>query len=118
MHEAPSIEFSFVHELPKKKKLRAVAAVEFIQLLKAAFSQHGAVIPKALAAKFLGISPQRVHQLCESGTLVTVEIDGHGFVTEDSLVAFGKSERKTGRPPRLKSAADALEIAKEYAADE
>jgi hypothetical protein len=58
-------------------------------------------VPQIVAAKLLGVSKQRVNQIVQDGRLETVDVCGERFILEDSLVAFCKLERKSGRPINL-----------------
>jgi hypothetical protein len=60
----------------------------------------GNLIPLTLAAKCLDLSRSRVDDLVRDGRLKRVDIDGHVFLTENSIVECAKIERKNGRPPK------------------
>jgi hypothetical protein len=61
----------------------------------------GTVVPPVLAAKLLGISRQRVWELANDGKLERIEFEGHSFISENSIVALAKTERKAGRPFKI-----------------
>lgn len=98
MFEAAVNEFPFVVELPKKEKSRLAKVWEMVKELQAVTAEKGDMIPGALGAKALGVSHERMRQLITSGKLDGVRIDGHVFVSVNSVVAYAQSERKTGRP--------------------
>lgn len=102
---AAAIEFPFVEKLPKREKSRIQKAWDLVSALNKAQQEKGNLIPYGLAAKVLGVSATRITELRRLGTLDSVEIDGHVFVSEHSLIAFAKSERKAGRPPKLPQSA-------------
>jgi hypothetical protein len=59
------------------------------------------LMPIAFAAKIAGVSRQRIDDLVERGQVERVVLNGHPFVTEESFIAWAKSERKAGRPFKL-----------------
>jgi len=97
MHEITVNEFPFVAELPKREKSKVAKAWEFFQELREVVRAHGAVIPLPLAAELVGVSRTRVSQLAHQGRFECVEIHGHLYLTEESVIAFAKSERVNGR---------------------
>lgn len=107
MFEAAATDFPFVAELPKREKSRAVQVWEAFRELSRIAETEGAPIPQAFAAKLLGISHQRVSELANEGRLKTCDVNGVRFVTENSVVAYAKSERKAGRPVKLDEEAQA-----------
>lgn len=115
--DATVAEFPFVATLPKREKSRLQTFWEQFEVMKAAMDAHGSLVPATFAARLLGVSKQRVHQLTEAGKLQCIEVNGHSFITEDSMVALAKSERKAGRPPHIKSFADCVEVGIEAACD-
>lgn len=98
MLEADVAEFPFTAELPKRERTRLQTLWDNLAEIRAVVESKGMVIPASLAAKVLGVSRQRVFQLIEDGRLENVEMNGHNFVTEASVIQFAKAERKTGRP--------------------
>lgn len=114
MIDAGTLEMPFLADLPKREKSRLQAAWEIVEEIKRLSAEQGALVPPGLAATCLGVSHQRVWELCNLGTLQRVEIAGHGYVTEDSLLAFAKSERKAGRPPKVPSNKELLKAAVEH----
>lgn len=105
-------EFPFVSEVTRQRA--KPGSWDALKALKAAYETGGAWVPAGLAKNLLGVSQQRVQQLCESGTLEAKRIEGHLFITETSLVAFAKSERRNGRPPKAKGIVDAIKAAYAY----
>lgn len=98
MFEAAASDFPFVAELPKREKSKVVQLWDAIQDMRRIYETEGLLIPQPLAAKLLGLSRQRVHQLGNEGRLMVVTVNDHPFVTENSVLAYAKSERKAGRP--------------------
>lgn len=117
MFETAAIEFPFVERLPKREKSRLQKAWDLFQEAKAAQDKHGFLVPERLAAKVAGVSQQRISQLRQAGVLLTVDIDEHPFITEDSLVEWMKSERKRGRPPKVQTASECWQAAREFASE-
>lgn len=114
MFDAVAIEFPFVDRLPKREKNRVQRAWDVVERMRVAQSEHGLLLPFMLVAKLAGVSTQRVSQLTQSGSLRVVEIDGHPFITENSLVEWVKTERKAGRPPKVVSTPeDCWKVARE-----
>lgn len=75
--------------------------------------REGMLVPVMLAAKVLNVSRTRIDQLVEAGSLNRIEVDGHVFLTENSVVAFAKTERKAGRPSKPSfTLSDAMDAAK------
>lgn len=107
-------EFPFVQGLPVREKSRIGKAWDVVSHMREAQARHGLLIPERLAAKLAGVSWQRIGQLANLDRLKRVYIDGHPFITEDSLVAWLKSERKSGRPSKVvASVGDCLRVAVE-----
>ena len=103
--EIDAAEFPFVGELPKREAKRTLSlwetAEEFFKLLE----QHGPPISFALAAKLLGVSKQRIHELNALGRFhVITSPDGKKVITGKSFVAFAEQERHSGRPTKLETA--------------
>lgn len=93
-----TMEMPFMANLPKREKKAVMGAWEelheFCEMVKA----DGAVIPVGFAARVLNVSRQRVYELINQERLKVVSLGGHNFVTADSLVEWGRGERKAGRP--------------------
>lgn len=94
-------EFSFMADLPVREKSRVVKVWEQFQKLKQIERERGSIVSPGFAAKLLDVSKQRVSQLLQRGRLERVDVDGHPFVTEASIVQYAKEERKGGRPRKL-----------------
>lgn len=101
MFEAEVLEFPFAASLPKREKSRLQKCWELLGRMNEISETEGNLIPLMLGAKCLGISRTRVDQLVADGRLKRVDIDGHVFLTENSIVECAKVERKEGRPPKL-----------------
>jgi len=105
-------EFPFVSEMPKREKSKVAKIWDQFQELSRLQKTHGILIPQAMAAKMLSVSPQRVWQFVEEGRLEFVEMNGIRFVTENSIVEFARVQRKEGRPPgRIVDAAEKGNVA-------
>jgi hypothetical protein len=102
--------------LPKREKGRVARALDLLQEMKAVVAEKGPLVPPKFAGKILAVSESRVHQLMDAGKLERVEFAEHVFVTESSLIAHAKSERRNGRPPKLpETAKDCWRVASEFA---
>ena len=101
MFEATVSEFPFVAELPRAEKRQAKSLWDRFRDLSKLAETNGVLVPPSLAAALLDISKQRVHQLMVDGKLERIEFEGHPFITENSIVALAKTERKAGRPFRI-----------------
>lgn len=100
-----TVEFPFVEDLPKREKGRTQKAIDVLATIKALTNEKGVLIPPTLAKHILGVSLQRIGQLMDLGTLERVYIEGRPFITEESFVTYAKSERKAGRPPKVRTVA-------------
>jgi len=89
--------------MPKREKSKLSRIWEHFAEVKAATAKHGVLLPQHYAATLLSVSNQRVHQLVNDGRLMTVEVGGLRYVTENSMTAYAQSERKAGRPPKIPS---------------
>jgi hypothetical protein len=94
-------EFPFVEVLPKREKSKFVRVWDRFQELSRLAEGKGMLLPLRLAAQIIGVSKQRVVELCENGRLEVLELAGERFITENSVVAYAKGERKAGRPVKL-----------------
>jgi hypothetical protein len=116
MFEATVSEFPFVGELPRADRRAAKSLWDRFMDFAEHAEDKGALVPPALAAKLLGVSRQRIWQLLDAGKLERLDFEGHAFITERSIVAWAKMERKTGRPFKPMERftfKDALALAKE-----
>jgi len=98
MFEAEALEFPFTASMPKREKSKLVRCWELLQRMKAISATEGDLVPLMMGAKLLGISRSRVDDLVRDGRLKRYDIDGHVFLTENSIVECAKIERKNGRP--------------------
>src|ERR1035437_1599841 len=101
MELTADIEFPFAEAFPKRVKSRWDKLADEWEAFKFESKQLGGIVPAQLAASLGGVSHQRILQLLETGPLTRVELNGHVYVGEDSLVEWLKSERKSGRPLKL-----------------
>lgn len=108
MFEAEATDFPFVAELPKREKSKMVKVWDNFRELARISQSEGMLLPQVMAAKVLGVSRGRVFQLVESGQLKFVDVFGERMVTENSILAHMKTERKAGRPPKLMKDAERL----------
>jgi hypothetical protein len=93
-----SLNFPFVESLPKKEKSKFARIWEQFEALRIVAREKGMLVPIPLAAKIIGVSRTRVDDLIEQGRLETHDVNGHRFVSEASVIAYARSERKAGRP--------------------
>jgi len=103
MFEASVNEFPFVAALPKREKSKMAKLWDSFREVKAITDEKGMLLPQKFAADLIGVSRQRVQELVEDGRLERVDLRGHPFITEKSMIAFAQSERKNGRPVKLPS---------------
>jgi len=110
------MEFPFVAALPKAERTEHQKLRDHLADIKAIIQSRGMIMPKRFAAALIGVSRQRVDELIQSRTLEAVEFDGRTYITESSLVAYGQSERKAGRPLKTpKTSTELWRVSKEYA---
>lgn len=93
-------EFPFVAELPKREQKRVATIWERWRVLSELTKTHGSLIPTTVAAALLGVSKARLCVLLNEERLERVRFDSYTYVTENSLLAFVKEERRVGRPPK------------------
>ena len=96
-------DFPFMADLPKRELTKVQNVVEELHGLSDLAAVYGLPIPQSFAAKCLNVSPQRVHQLLETGQLEPFDWAGERCVTKRSLVVRMQSERLKGRPKKEKS---------------
>ena len=112
MTDSEALEFPFVEAMPKREKSRMTRLWEKLSELRDLTERNGSFVPLTFAAKLLGISRQRTDELVRLGRLERIDCDGHVFITERSIVAFAKSERKAGRPLKMpETLADCARVA-------
>jgi hypothetical protein len=97
-------EFKFMADMPKTAK--ALSVQDQFAAFKASIDKNGFPVPKVVAAKLADVTRARIGGLIKEGKLDVIELDGHSFVTENSLVAYMRSERKAGRPSKYVQAAE------------
>lgn len=108
-------EFPFVSEVTRKRA--NPSAWEALKALKAASQSGGAWVPAGLAAEMLGVGKQRLYDLIEEGTIHGEKYHGHLFLSEDSVVAYAKRERKAGRPPKVQTIAGTIKAVLKWSGD-
>lgn len=91
-------EFPAFAEVPSRKKPMLVRAWNFFREMSAIQAEHGIIVPRKAVAAMLDVSVQRVDELEKAGGLTRVDFRGHPYITENSIVAYCKIERKNGRP--------------------
>lgn len=98
-------EFAFVQGLtstmPKREKSRYEQMMERYKQVREVVERKGMIVPAQLGAKILGVSRQRLDELIGEGRIERIDLDSHVYVTEDTLLAYAQSERKTGRPSKF-----------------
>jgi len=98
MFEAEALEFPFTAAMPQRKASRLVKVWDLLKRMKEISATEGDLIPLAFAAKLLDLSRSRVDDLVRDGRLKRFDIDGHVFLSENSIIECAKIERKHGRP--------------------
>lgn len=101
MFEAAVTEFPFVEEMPKREKSKLVKVWDRLVAFKEIQEREGTLLSSRFVASLLDVSQQRVSELMKLGKLVRIDFEGHPFITEASVVAYAKSERKAGRPVKF-----------------
>lgn len=114
MHVAEQLTIPTFEDLPKREKSRLQKVWEHFAEVRAIAKEHGLLVPIALAADLAGVSRQRIDELCERGLVIRIELNGRPFVTENSFVAWAKSERQVGRPLQEVSFRRARQIARDF----
>jgi len=116
MFEAEALEFPFTASMPKREKSKLAKCWELLQRMKAISATEGDLVPLMMGAKLLGVSRSRIDQLVTDGRLKRYNIDGHVFLTENSIVECAKAERKAGRPLKpLSSRSEMWKASMEFA---
>lgn len=115
MFEASVNEFPFMVTLAKREKSRFTKFLDHYNEFKTLQDRVGDLLPLGIVHRLLNVSRQRVSQLREAGKLEAYEWQGQWWYTEDSVIAFAKSERRTGRPGWTMQ--QALEAAQEIVAE-
>lgn len=101
MFNAEALEFEFAKDTPVKERGRMGKVWDHFQAVKSAVNEKGMIVPQHLVADLFGFSRQRVNELVNLGRFETINIGGVRYITERSVIAFGREERKAGRPPNL-----------------
>jgi len=116
MFEAEALEFPFTAAMPKREKSKLAKCWELLQRMKAISATEGDLVPLMMGAKLLGISRSRVDDFVRDGRLKRYDIDGHVFLTENSIVECARTERKNGRPLKIPTTtAECWKASREYA---
>jgi hypothetical protein len=93
--DSTATDFPFVASLPKREKTRRQKLIDeyhaFCEL-----NRGSPPLTLSCAAEFLGVSPQRVWQLCESGRLKKITFLGRSFIKFDGIYELTTEDRKTG----------------------
>lgn len=131
MVKSEAFEFPFVEqlpklsELPKREQSKLQRVWDRFKALSAITEEKGMLVPVRLAAKILDVSRQRCDELITAGKLECIDVDGHRFVTESSVLAYATSERQAGRPPKVLTEAEskgvtraAMKVVKDWVKDE
>lgn len=98
MTASEALSFPFVEGLTKREAKKVRDVWEQLRELQGLTAKHGMLLPIPFAAKLMSVSHQRVHQLIDAEKLVVVDVDGHRFVTADSISKLNQEGRKPGRP--------------------
>ena len=115
MSAAATTEFPFMQELPKREASRLAGVWDQLRELRALTEQYGQLVPLRMVHLLLDVTPTRIDQLCVAGKLLRLDVGKVAFVTEESIVALAKTERKAGRPFKVHqpTMADCSGVAKE-----
>lgn len=81
-------------------------------------TREGGLMPFATAAKFLGVSKQRVNELVAEGTLKPVEFAGKKWLTANQIEEFIKLNREAGRPWHKPSVKEMWKMSREGGRDQ
>jgi hypothetical protein len=98
MFEATQADFPYVDELPKREQKRVLGVWDRISMMNDVWQEHGGLVPVIVAAKCLNVSRSRLDDFAREGRLVRVELEGHVYVSRNSLTEFARIERANGRP--------------------
>jgi hypothetical protein len=98
--EAAIQDFPFVRSLPKRKQSVIGQAWRALQDFRRLTDEHGGLFPPAAAQGFLGVSKQRISQLCQAGKLETLQAYGRIYITGNSIEVWAKEERDPGGRPK------------------
>lgn len=98
MEDVAGVEFPFVQSLPKREKSKLAKVWDLFNEARRISQEKGLLVPATLAATLCDVSRNRIYELMQDGRLDRIELNGHVFVTEQSLVAWAATERKAGRP--------------------
>lgn len=119
MFESQALEFSFVEAMPKREKSRLVKCWEFAKEIARISETEGDLLPVSFACKLLDVSRSRIDQFVTDGRLKRFDVDGHVFISSNSIVECAKIERKHGRPFKVPTAKEvwkaSIETARENA---
>jgi hypothetical protein len=91
---------------PKSKKLSAAQKMQR-EIEEYAFAMQGEAGPlviRSVAARVLGLSTQRVHQLVDAGRLRTWDFFDATYVSLPDVLAFQTAPRSLGGRPRKEAA--------------
>jgi len=115
MFEAAALEFDFVSALPKRDKSRLVKCWEFAQEIARISETEGDLLPVSFACKLLNLSRSRIDQFVLDGRLKRFDVDGHVFISSNSIVECAKIERKNGRPLKVPTVREVWKASRETA---
>ena len=109
---AATIDFPFVAELPKREKSKVGKLWDQLQEMNAIVQEKGMLLQPSLCAELCGVSRQRIYELIEAGRFEMVQFGKHRLITESSVIAYARAERKAGRPLKLpETKAEAVKLA-------
>lgn len=116
MNEAVGVnEFEFMASVPSKETPPSPYAL--LAELRALSREHGVLVPVALAVAILDVSRQRVYDLINAEVLRSVRVCNTVMITEQSLVAYANSERKSGRPVGAVGTKKLWKVSKDWAGE-
>jgi len=115
MFEAAATEFAFVEALPKREKSRLVKCWEFAKEISRISETEGDLLPVSFACKLLDVTRSRIDQFVQDGRLKRFDVDGHVFITSNSIVECAKIERKHGRPFKVPTVSEVWKASRDSA---
>jgi hypothetical protein len=95
-------DFPFVHSLPKREKKKLFSLWDNLTEYRISVQTYGPPVAPIVAAKLLGISRQRLHQIRDRFQTI-IAPDGSQYFSADSVAEYAKKERIGGRPPLSKN---------------
>ena len=115
MFEAEALDLPFMATMPKREKTKLVRVWELVKEMAALSKTEGQLIPLMMAAKCLGVSRSTIDDLVRMERLKRFDIDGHVFISANSIEECAKVERKVGRPFKVPTNSELWKSSKDSA---